>query len=162
MTQKNCLEQFLGWKVEPDPDRYGAFIVPQIEQAQRRATGAEDVERLEENAALLLEAAPELHRACRRALEWFQKARQGTLDQLEEALGHHAPVDALDRALREANGEYRPVCHVCANCGRTFSREEPLQPIERFWQRVEAGEIVPSGQCPDCGALCYLKSGEDS
>jgi len=94
----------------------------------------------------------------------------GTLDQLEEALGHEAPIDALDHALcratRKSAGQKenakRPVRHVCADCGKVFPREKPLQPIERFWQRVEAGEIVPSGQCPECGALCYLERGETS
>jgi hypothetical protein len=46
--------------------------------------------------------------------------------------------------------------HVCDNCGRTFSKEQ-LARIERLEERIEAGAIVPSGQCPDCGALCYLQ-----
>ena len=44
--------------------------------------------------------------------------------------------------------------HVCDNCGHTFLAED-LQPIERLEERIEPGGTVPSGQCPDCGALCY-------
>ena len=168
--EKTFPGQFSGWEVEPDPNRYGAFVIPEIEHAQRHTASAEEAERLETTAASLLQAAPELHEACKQALEWFRKARRGTLDQLEEALGTDAPVDVLDRALRMATNETtaqkkegrRPVRHVCADCGKAFPREKPLQPVERFWQRVEAGEVVPSGQCPDCGALCYLERGRAS
>ncbi|MFW6118821.1 MAG: hypothetical protein ACOC7S_00645 [Planctomycetota bacterium] len=48
--------------------------------------------------------------------------------------------------------------HVCSDCGRTFPEEKPLPPIENLWQRVEAGEVMPSGQCPECGALCHLSA----
>jgi hypothetical protein len=44
--------------------------------------------------------------------------------------------------------------HVCDNCQATW-REEQLQDIEDPFDRLEAGCEVPSGQCPDCGALCY-------
>jgi len=46
--------------------------------------------------------------------------------------------------------------HRCDNCGRHWDQCE-LQAIKNYFQRVEPGSIVPSGQCPDkdCGALCY-------
>lgn len=44
--------------------------------------------------------------------------------------------------------------HCCANCERIWKLTE-LKEIADFWARVEPGETVPSGECPDCGALCY-------
>jgi len=42
------------------------------------------------------------------------------------------------------------------NC-RSIYNDEQLEEVENFFERVEAGGVVPSGQCPDpgCGALCY-------
>jgi hypothetical protein len=46
--------------------------------------------------------------------------------------------------------------HRCDNCGAIWDRDE-LRDIHDFWERVEPGGIMPSGQCPnpDCRALCY-------
>ena len=44
--------------------------------------------------------------------------------------------------------------HTCNNC-RTVIAATKLKPIEHFFDRVEPGSIVPSGECPKCGALCY-------
>lgn len=155
-SQENVLKEFLGWTVEADSNRYGVFVIPEIEHAQRHATSVEEVDQLEEESVALLEAAPELYSACKRALEWFRG---------EEALGYETLVEMLDKATRKVLGARVPEAkdasgtfhHVCADCGKVFPRAELLQPIERFWQRVEAGEVVPSGQCPDCGALCHLE-----
>ena len=138
-NKNNVPKEFVGWTVEPDPNRYGTFVIPGIEYAQRHAAGAEKAERLEIKAASLMEAAPELYVACTQALEWFHRASHGTLDQLEEALGHDAPIDALSHALcratRRSTGQKknarRPVRHVCADCGKVFPREKPLQPVKR-------------------------------
>lgn len=43
----------------------------------------------------------------------------------------------------------------CDNCENIF-RDEQLSSIEDFHIRVEPGNEVPSGECPDCGALCYI------
>ena len=48
----------------------------------------------------------------------------------------------------------------CANCGRRF-REEDLAPMEDIFQRVSPGEIMPAGECPDCGALAHLLEPEE-
>ena len=60
---------------------------------------------------------------------------------------------ASARMLQPAEGQ----AHVCAECGHRYSLDEPLPPIQGFWDRVEAGGIVPSGECPECGGLCYLE-----
>lgn len=44
--------------------------------------------------------------------------------------------------------------YECANCAKRFGLDE-LQPILKYWERVEAGESEPDGECPECGALCY-------
>ena len=48
--------------------------------------------------------------------------------------------------------------HLCDNCGKTFV-EKKLKEIKDLLQRVEPGRIVPSGECPECGALCYPENG---
>ena len=52
--------------------------------------------------------------------------------------------------------------HRCDNCGETFSEEVleaadklGLHVIDRLTERIDPGGIVPSGECPDCGALVY-------
>jgi hypothetical protein len=101
-------------------------------------------------------AGPGLLVACRKALSWFRRARRGSLAQMEEALGEDAPIELLAEAIERIEREPEELVHVCAECGQTFPIEEPLHPITRFWERVEAGDVVPSGQCHHCGGLCYL------
>jgi hypothetical protein len=46
----------------------------------------------------------------------------------------------------------------CANC----DWEGPMsqtRPIRRLGERVEPGEEMPAGECPQCGALAHLASG---
>jgi hypothetical protein len=47
-----------------------------------------------------------------------------------------------------------PDRHVCDNCDWQGMTEE-LDPISDYFERVKGGMIAPSGQCPECGALCY-------
>jgi len=44
---------------------------------------------------------------------------------------------------------------VCQNCEKMHS-DQTLEENKDFDQRVSPGEICPSGQCPDCGAVCHL------
>jgi hypothetical protein len=44
--------------------------------------------------------------------------------------------------------------HRCGNCGEGWGDEE-MNTIQDYFQRVEPGGTVPSGECPNCGALCY-------
>jgi hypothetical protein len=46
---------------------------------------------------------------------------------------------------------------ICDNCKREWKREM-LCEVKDYFQRVEPGGVVPSGECPRCGALCYPKS----
>jgi len=45
-------------------------------------------------------------------------------------------------------------CHKCQNCDGIYTADE-LKDIKDLEQRISPGEIVPSGECPDCGALCH-------
>ena len=50
----------------------------------------------------------------------------------------------------------------CANCeweGEHTEVEVVGNEIPDLWERIEPGGIVPYGEC-GCGALCYLKEGE--
>jgi hypothetical protein len=43
----------------------------------------------------------------------------------------------------------------CDSCDKTYLVSE-LDECRDLWSRVEAGNEVPAGDCPDCGAFCYL------
>lgn len=43
----------------------------------------------------------------------------------------------------------------CQNCDWTGEADSCL-PIKDLEERVEAGEIMPAGECPECGALCQI------
>jgi len=46
----------------------------------------------------------------------------------------------------------------CQDCGQHWT-EENLEPIRDVFQRVAPGEIMPAGECPECGALCHEAKG---
>lgn len=43
----------------------------------------------------------------------------------------------------------------CDNCNHTVDAGMEAEISGDIWQRIEAGGIVPSGECPECGALMY-------
>lgn len=46
-----------------------------------------------------------------------------------------------------------PLCE-CANCGLRSAASD-LSPVHDFWSRTQPGEVIPHGDCPECGAFCY-------
>jgi hypothetical protein len=47
----------------------------------------------------------------------------------------------------------------CGNCewkGREDEMRCSMEDGEDLWERLDAGSEVPAGDCPDCGAFCYL------
>ena len=51
-----------------------------------------------------------------------------------------------------------PSLHECDNCGEQWGKDA-VNEIQGYFQRVAAGGVVPSGECPMCGALCYPVKG---
>ena len=43
---------------------------------------------------------------------------------------------------------------ACDDCGTIFPQSK-LKPVEDIGQRVAPGEPMPSGECPECGAVCH-------
>lgn len=43
--------------------------------------------------------------------------------------------------------------NLCENCLKLW-RDDELEEIDDIWERVSPGEPMPSGECPECGALC--------
>ena len=43
----------------------------------------------------------------------------------------------------------------CNNC-KWRGQSDELAEIQDFYLRVEPGDEVPAGQCPECGALCSI------
>ena len=50
------------------------------------------------------------------------------------------------------------VMHECQNCGERYTFEQLDELEELLAARVGPGEVVPSGECPRCGALCHATS----
>lgn len=62
----------------------------------------------------------------------------------------------LSMTINGTEWDAREPLSRCQNCD-TCHPESRLLPIEDLAQRVEPGEPMPSGECPDCGALCQLE-----
>lgn len=50
---------------------------------------------------------------------------------------------------------------VCANCDWQGD-DSQVNPIQDIMQRIDPGGTVPAGECPKCGALCYLDAPDDT
>lgn len=46
----------------------------------------------------------------------------------------------------------------CQGCGERCHTDE-LEDIADYGQRVTPGDLAPSGECPECGALCFPVQG---
>ena len=43
---------------------------------------------------------------------------------------------------------------ACQNCDWTGTADE-VEPYKDFWERCAPGEIMPYGDCPECGCFCH-------
>ena len=43
----------------------------------------------------------------------------------------------------------------CQNCGWTGT-EDQTNELRRSWERVQPGDVMPAGECPECGASAML------
>lgn len=60
---------------------------------------------------------------------------------------------AMWAAEYAARGEHGNL-HCCDSCGKVYT-DSTLKPVKHLWERVDAGGTMPSGECSECGALCY-------
>ncbi len=44
----------------------------------------------------------------------------------------------------------------CPDCSFRCSVDH-LDVLDRAWERVQPGDTMPDGQCPECGAACYVE-----
>lgn len=66
------------------------------------------------------------------------------------------PRPAFNKAGLFYKGE--SVSYVaCDNCDWEGD-DDDLAQIDDIFERVEPGEIMPAGQCPNCGSLCHAES----
>lgn len=42
----------------------------------------------------------------------------------------------------------------CQNCDWKGDAGD-VRDINHLWERVQPGEVMPYGECPECGALCH-------
>ncbi len=47
--------------------------------------------------------------------------------------------------------------YTCQNRPFTTRDHDQLAPIRDIYQRVEPGEPMPAGECPECGALVHVE-----
>jgi hypothetical protein len=59
-----------------------------------------------------------------------------------------------DHYACELNHEEDEPRYRCQNCEQEWGLND-LHEITHLSERVEIGEVMPAGQCPDCGALCH-------
>lgn len=62
-------------------------------------------------------------------------------------------LEAIRDAAKNAASIYE--LSRCQNCDKLHSEQTIVEEIPDFSMRVNPGEPTPSGQCPDCGALCH-------
>jgi len=79
-------------------------------------------------------------------------------DQEGSEISFDSEDEAIAAATRDAKETYG--LHRCDNCGKLHSDETLVLPIKDIFQRVEAGGVMPSGECSDCGSLCYKLTDE--
>lgn len=65
--------------------------------------------------------------------------------------------DQLEGHIRqeEARAMHKADLHSCANCEMLWKSEELEEITHGIWERVQPGEIMPSGECPNCTCLCH-------
>lgn len=73
-----------------------------------------------------------------------------------------AQAEARASLIPESDWIEREGLHQCQNCRKTFTSDQLREDIPHYHERVAEGEEEPSGECPDCGALCHPVSTKDA
>lgn len=66
----------------------------------------------------------------------------------------------VDETQPRSEPEAGEITASCENCARQWLFQT-LRPIRDLHQRVPPGEIMPAGECPECGALCYRELADE-
>ena len=46
--------------------------------------------------------------------------------------------------------------YTCQNCGEDWA-EASLLEVSDVYERVQPGDVMPDGECPECGGVCFAK-----
>lgn len=68
-------------------------------------------------------------------------------------ISYDSEAETIAAAAADAKETYS--LHRCDNCGKVHSAETLVE-AKDLAMRTDPGGIVPSGECADCGSLCYL------
>lgn len=79
-----------------------------------------------------------------RASNWILSPMGGVLD-----------ISNLRRLKAEVSRDEARRKVACADCDWTGAEEE-CNPLQNISERVGPGEIMPAGECPECGAVAHL------
>lgn len=67
----------------------------------------------------------------------------------------HWPAPSRNKPMSETKTETKCRCGNCGWTGPESALRCGLTEIEDFWSRVSPGEVVPDGECPECGGLAH-------
>lgn len=73
-------------------------------------------------------------------------------DEDYSILSYVSEEEAIAAATNDAIKSYN--LSRCQNCDNIYDEQNLVTP-EHLSERVAPGEPMPSGECPDCGALCH-------
>lgn len=86
-------------------------------------------------------------------------AALGTLEDEEETVQfEHANL--IERLRSARDGRPAEKIAECQNCDWRGPESKVSPDIPHYHERVEEGEPVPVGECPQCRALCHLEDEE--
>lgn len=104
----------------------------------------EDLINLNEFVLEVCKGSPGAAEKALKAMDMADKPWRETRHSLEMAIENYVPLDLCGQS-------------ECGDCSEVWPDTDikPLIDIHHLWERISPGEIVPSGECPDCGALCH-------
>lgn len=73
-------------------------------------------------------------------------------DMAASDISYDSEAETVAAATADAKETYE--LHRCDNCGKVHS-DITLVEAKDLSMRTEPGGVIPSGECSDCGALCY-------